>query len=199
MKNKFALLDSKDSVLVVIDVQDLFLKNLGEKMSERLVDRICWLVQVARWLKIPIVVTAEDVANDGPTNAKIRSVLTDDSPDLDKVVFGLTGQKDIMEQVQQTNRKTAVLVGMETDVCVQHSAFGLAESGFEVAVVTDATASPGIGHEVGIDRLRDAGVKLVSTKSLFFEWMRDLEKWNEFCRDSDGLEKTIFSHQLNIL
>ena len=46
----------------------------------------------------------------------------------------------------------------------------------EMAIdVTDATASPDIGHEVGLERLRNAGITLVSTKSLFFEWARDLD------------------------
>jgi hypothetical protein len=33
-------------------------------------------------------------------------------------------------------------------------------------------------------RLRDAGVTLVSTKGLFFEWVRDLEKCHAFFRSS---------------
>lgn len=175
MNNAFAIIDADDSVLIVIDVQDSFLRKLGNPIANRVVERITWLIQVARWLHIPIVVTAEDIAKCGPTTAPIREALPPGTLDHDKLVFGLAGQADIFQSVMGTGRKTAVLVGLETDVCVQHSALGLASHGFRVAVVTDATASPDIGHEIGLGRMRDTGITMVSTKSLFFEWVRNLE------------------------
>jgi nicotinamidase-related amidase len=184
MKIQSRLLDALDSVLVVIDVQDPFLERLGPGVSERVVARIRWLIQLADWLGIPCVVTAEDIETDGPTTSVLREVLPADSQDLNKVVFGLAGQPDILAAVAKTGRKTAVLVGLETDVCVQHSAIGLAELGYQVAVVVDATASPEIGHEIGIGRMREAGITLVSAKSLFFEWVRDLNACRRFFREA---------------
>jgi nicotinamidase-related amidase len=69
-----------------------------------------------------------------------------------------------------------VLVGLETDVCVAHSALGLLDRGYRVAVVRDATASPGEAHEAGIDRMRSAGAIVVTTKSLYYEWLRTVER-----------------------
>jgi nicotinamidase-related amidase len=178
------MLDVDDSLLIVIDVQDPFLSRLDEKVSQQIVTRIRWLIQLARWLKVPVVVTAEDMARCGPTTARLREVLTDASPDLDKLVFGLAGQPNILEAVEATARRTAVIVGMETDVCVQHSAMGLAAKGYKVAVVVDACASPDIGHDIGIGRLREAGITLVSAKSLFFEWVRNLELCHRFFREA---------------
>ena len=62
---------------------------------------------------------------------------------------------DILEAVQNTNCKTAVLIGYETDVCITHSALGLLELGYQVAVVADATGSPGEAHQIGLSRIRD--------------------------------------------
>jgi nicotinamidase-related amidase len=160
----FALLDVQDSSLIVIDVQDFFLRKLDDSIANRVVKRIRWLVQVAGSFKIPIIVTAEDIESNGPTTAPIRDVLPRDAADLNKVIFGLAGQPNILQKVQATGRKTAILVGLETDVCVQHSAFGLAELGYTVAVVVDATASPENGHQIGIERMRSAGIALVSCK-----------------------------------
>jgi nicotinamidase-related amidase len=175
MNDKLNLLDAGDSILIVIDVQDFFLNKLEKPIARRLVERIRWLVQVANWLEIPVMVTAEDIPDCGPTTAPVREVLPADASDLNKLIFGLAGQQDILDSVVATNRKTAVLAGLETDVCVQHSAMGLASQGFNVAVVADATASPDIGHDIGIERMRQAGITIVSTKSLFFEWVRDLD------------------------
>jgi hypothetical protein len=65
-----------------------------------------------------------------------------------------------------------VLLGLETDVCVAQSAIGLRERGLDARVVMDATASPGDAHEYGLERLRGAGVPLVSAKGVFMEWVR---------------------------
>jgi nicotinamidase-related amidase len=174
------LIDPDDSVLIIIDVQEGFLQRLPAVTAKTLLEHLHWLISTARWLEVPIVVTAEDLATDGPTEATLRAALPADVPDLDKVVFGLADQEDILARVVATGRRTAILTGMETDVCVQHSAFGLARRGFRVAAVVDATASPHGGHEVGLDRMRAAGIALVSTKSLFFEWMRTLARCQAF-------------------
>ena len=188
-----SLLDANDSVFIVVDVQDRFLKRLDKEVSEQVIERICWLVKVADWLDVPILVTAEEIDAVGPTNARVRSCIPESSEDLDKVVFGLAGQADILEWVNGSGRKTAVLAGLETDVCVLHSAIGLAGEGYRVAVVADACASPQTGHEHGLARLRDAGIVLVSTKGLFFEWVRDLEVCHDFFRNSGiGLPKGLY-------
>jgi nicotinamidase-related amidase len=85
--------------------------------------------------------------------------------------------------VRDTGRACAVLTGMETDVCVLHSAVGLREAGFRVAVVRDAVQSPGDGHEFGLERLRQLGVELVSTKGIFYEWLRTVQAAHEFERE----------------
>jgi nicotinamidase-related amidase len=179
----FALLDVQDSLLIVIDVQDFFLRKLDDSVANRVVGRIRWLVQVAGSFKIPIIVTAENVENNGPTTAQIRDVLPRDAADLNKVSFGLAAQPEILQKVQATGKKTAILVGLETDVCVQHSAFGLAERGYTVVVVVDATASPETGHQIGLERMRSAGIAMVSCKSLFYEWARDLATTDRIVRE----------------
>jgi nicotinamidase-related amidase len=69
---------------------------------------------------------------------------------------------------------------LETDVCVAHSALGLAEQGYKVVVVHDATASPGTAHEYGITRMQNAGIVVVSVKGLYFEWVRTVALDNAF-------------------
>ena len=102
------------------------------------------------------------------------------------MTFGLAAQPDILEAVQQTGRKTPVLIGYETDVCITHSALGLIDLGYKVAVVADATGSPGEAHRIGLERIRGAGGIIVSGKSLYYEWVRTVEKAMEF--ESLGIE-----------
>jgi nicotinamidase-related amidase len=178
------LLDRADSVLIVVDVQDTFLVKLDPSVAKALVARIRWLVLVAKWLKIPIIVTAEEIEADGHTTSGIREVLPIGTTEFDKWTFGLAAQADILSAVQATEKRTAVLAGLEADVCVQHSAFGLIALGYRVAVVVDATAAKGDGYEIGLGRMAGAGVARVSCKSLLFEWLRDLDSTHDFFRNS---------------
>ncbi len=187
-----SLLDADESVLIVIDVQDAFLKKLPVQESERLLNRICWLIAVAQWKQIPLVVTAEEIQKQPLASTLIQS-LPAGARIFDKVSFGLAQQPDILAAVEQTGRKTTVLIGLETDVCVTHSAIGLLGEGYRVAVVADATATPASGQEIGLYRMQNAGVVIVSTKGLFYEWMRTVETVNRFhrecpnMRDLDGI------------
>ena len=106
---------------------------------------------------------------------------------IPKVVFGLADDPRVGPAVRDTQRGTAVLVGLETDVCVAHSALGLLDQGMRVVVVEDAVASPGSAHAAGLDRMRRAGVVGVVTKQLHYEWMRTVERSRAFDAAHPGL------------
>jgi nicotinamidase-related amidase len=174
MAQTHQLFDRDKSCLVVIDVQQYFLDKLPFDQRQPLVARIAWLMRVAGVLGIPIIATAEDIANDGPLVAELMTALPEGSTVHDKVVFGLAAQPPIVVDVRSTGRSEFVMVGLETDVCVAHSAIGLIELGYRVAVLDDATASPPPHHEYGIARVRAAGAVITSVKGIYYEWMRDL-------------------------
>jgi len=175
-----SLLDVNDSLLIAIDIQPSFVKKENTAESNPLLQRMCWVIKVANWLSVPLIVTAEDIHHSGNISDEVAEVLPPDTKIYNKIIFGLTAQNDILEAVQQTNRKTAVLIGYETDVCITHSALGLIDLGYKVVVVADATGSPGNAHQIGLDRIRGAGGIIVSAKSLYYEWIRTVEKSNEF-------------------
>lgn len=168
------LFDHRKSCLVVIDVQQYFLDKLPPEWRQPLVDRIAWLMRLAKVLEIPIIATAEDIQEDGPLVAPLTAELPAGTVVHDKMVFGLCGQPSILDDIRKSGRGELVLVGLETDVCVAHSAIGLQDEGFRVAVIEDATASPPPHHEHGIRRVRDAGITVTSVKGVYYEWVRDL-------------------------
>jgi nicotinamidase-related amidase len=168
------LFSANKCALVVIDVQDYFLAKLPPDWRKPLVARIAWLMQVASILDIPVVATAEDIARDGPLLPDLEKQLPAGVNVHDKKVFGLCGQSDILEAVRQTGRSEFVVVGLETDVCVAHSALGLIDQGFRVAAIEDATASPLPHHDAGLRRMAAGGVILTNSKGIYYEWVRDL-------------------------
>jgi nicotinamidase-related amidase len=170
-----ALLDRKRCCLAVIDVQAFFLVKLPLDQREPLVARIAWLMQVARALEIPILATAEDIQRDGPLVPELEKLLDPGRPAFNKMVFGLHDQSDIRTAVKALGRDQFVLTGLESDVCITHSALGLKAAGYDVAVTVDACASPPPHHDIAMARLRDAGLTMTTVKGVYYEWLRDLE------------------------
>jgi len=178
------LIDVDDSALIVIDVQSRFLAKLPPDQSGALCQRVCWLIGVARWLGVPLVVTAEDIPKLGSVDSQVAQALPERTPIYNKLIFGLAGDRAILAALEQTGRRTAILAGLETDVCVAQSALGLLERGYRVGVVADATGSPGTAHAFGIERMRDAGAIITSVKGLFYEWVCSVERaerWHAEC------------------
>ncbi|MFO0994061.1 MAG: isochorismatase family protein [Hyphomicrobiales bacterium] len=181
--NRASLVDRNDSCLGVIDVQENFLAKLPLHERSILVARILWLVKVAARLDIPILATAEDMNRNGPLVPALATALPPQTHIHNKMVFGLHGQDDIREAVIKTDRKSFILTGLETDVCIAQSALGLAAAGFDVTVIADACGSPPPHHHDGIERLRDAGLRITTTKGLFYEWVRDLATYRDRVSD----------------
>jgi nicotinamidase-related amidase len=172
------LLDRDDSLLVVIDLQPRFWGDLlGAEDRRRALAaaaRAAWLAAAATAWGIPAVVTEEAPDRNGPTDEAVLRGLRPGTPVFTKPVFGLAACPDIMAAIRATGRRTALLAGYETDVCVTHSAVGLAEAGYRPVVVQDAVYSPFGAHAPGLARLRDLGVELIHCKGAYYDWARTL-------------------------
>jgi nicotinamidase-related amidase len=150
-------------------------------------DRAAWLAGVATALGIPAVVTEEDADRNGATASPIMAALPPGTDAFAKHVFGAADQPDILAAIVASGRHAAVVVGLETDVCVTHTAFGLLDRGYRVVVVVDATYAPGGTHEAGLRRLATAGAENVHAKGVYYDWVRTLEAARVFERDHPEL------------
>jgi nicotinamidase-related amidase len=177
------LLERDASALIVVDAQPGF----AEAEGAGILARIAWLVGVAGALGVPIVVTEEDPDRNGSTHPDIAARLPAGTTVHVKPIFGLAEVPAILAAVEATGRDTAVLVGMETDVCVAQSALGLLDRGMRVAAVADATYSPGAMHEHGLRRIADAGGVIVHAKGVYYEWVRTLDAARAFARAHQDL------------
>jgi len=171
-------IDVASSLLLVIDAQDGFYPpariDVDHEAKLQVLDRVAWVCAVARGLDVPMIVTEEDADTNGPTAPQVVNALVPGTVAHVKTVFGATENPAIAAAIDDLGRGVAVIVGMETDVCVAHSALGLSQRGLRPVVVHDAVYSAGTAHEFGLARLRAEGVELVSAKELYYEWLRAL-------------------------
>ena len=187
------LLDANRTALVVIDAQQNFLDKLPLAQRASLVERIAFVMKVAKAMELPILATAEDYAEGGsnpPMHPSLSALLPAGTRVWNKLVWNLYGQPDIRAAVDAVAEArgvdTWILVGLETDVCVAQSALGLQKGGFRVVVVEDAVATPPPHHAAGIRRIRDAGATVTSAKGVYYELVRDVPTVARVAREIGG-------------
>jgi nicotinamidase-related amidase len=178
------LLTRDDSLLVVIDLQPRLwgdrLNAEDLRCAKQAARRAAWLAAVANAWGVPAVITEEDPERKGPTEKAVLAALRPDAPIFTKPVYGLADCPDIMDAIRSTGRRTALLAGFETDVCVTHSAVGLGEAGYRVVVAEDAAYSPFGAQAPGTARLRDLGFELIHCKGIYYDWARTLKAARAF-------------------
>lgn len=82
--------------------------------------------------------------------------------------------KDFRNAVKATNRTQIILAGIVTDVCTAHLALSLRAEGYSVWANAEASGSSStFVRDVSNDRMRHAGVQVVSLFSIVCDLMRD--------------------------
>jgi nicotinamidase-related amidase len=175
---KKSLINVDDCVLIIIDVQDHFLAKLPPRRAKQLVNRVGWLIEIAKILNVPIIVTAEEQKRYSGLTGLLADKLPPSTRVLDKTVFNLADQPNILDEVRKTGRGTTVLVGLETDVCVAHSAIGLVQNGFQVVALADVASAPNESHVLGLERIRGTEAVVMGLKGLYYEWIRTVSMCN---------------------
>ncbi|WP_434618776.1 hydrolase [Azospirillum sp. B2RO_4] len=164
------ILRAQESVLVVVDVQERLLPAIHD--SERVVRNAAMLLKGAAALSVPVLVTEQYPRGLGPTVEAVRAHLPEGTPVIEKITFGSTGEPAFNAAVEALNRRQIVLCGTEAHVCVMQTALGLRQQGHAVYLVADAASSrTPANHAMALERMRAAGVTIVTTEMVLFEWM----------------------------
>jgi len=162
-----------DTVLVVIDVQGKLAQLMHEKTA--LFNNLRTMISGARALDVPILLTEQYPQGMGTTIPEIAELLTGVEP-ITKTSFSCCGEPVFMEAFAKLEREQALLVGIETHVCVWQTAYDLLESDYEVHVVADAVSSRSVDNKrIGLDNLRDTGAVITCTETALFELLRVAE------------------------
>ena len=190
------LLDVSESQLVLVDYQVRLMPAMVDS-ANTIANAVC-LARLAALLEIPAFVTEQSPSKLGATVAELREALATASPHLlSKMHFsaveeGLTEElrpppkpvqgnaRSLPKHLQKTGsgaqRASIVIAGCEAHVCLLQTALHLLEDEFDVWVVTDACSSrTERNRDAAFDRLAGAGVELVTTEMVAFEWMRTAE------------------------
>ncbi len=155
-----------DTALLVIDVQDKLLPLIPNHAA--MVRNIAFLIDAARLLQIPVTATEQYPKGLGPTTAELARRLPERP---DKTAFSCCALDSVVEGFHRAARPKVLLAGIETHVCVLHTALDLLNLDFRVYVAVDAVAARfAVDHDVALRRLEKTGAILTTTEGAAFEW-----------------------------
>jgi nicotinamidase-related amidase len=165
-------LEADQCALIVIDIQEKLLPPIYE--SERLVRNAQLLIRAAQIFKIPTLLSTQYARGLGGTVPEIASLLAGTEA-IDKTPFSCFGSEAFCSLLKRLPgiRKTLLLCGMESHICVTQTALGALREGYLVHVASDAVSSRTKWNwKIGLDRMRAAGAVISSTEMMIYELMR---------------------------
>jgi len=129
------------------------------------------LLKAAARLAVPVLASEQYPKGLGHTVPALADLLPDGAV-VEKVSFSCLGDDEPKSRIAALKRPQAVVCGIETHVCVLQTAIDLAGAGYQVFVPRDATGSRApLSVETAATRLARAGVEVVTTEMVVFEWM----------------------------
>jgi len=158
-----------DTALVVIDFQGSLFGTMDRDVGRRTLAKTILLIESAKILGLPVVVTEQYPRGLGVTMDEVRSALGDAYRPLEKVSFSLVGEPAAARVVRELGRLNFILCGMETHVCVLQSALDLIGEGFVPYVAADAVCSrERLDWEAGLSVMEGAGAEITSAETIVF-------------------------------
>ena len=166
--NDYRKLSSRDeALLLVVDIQKVMFDLCVEK--DRVEKNLEALIDTAATLGLPAIFTEHNAEKLGGFEPSLLE-RSPDSPVLNKVEFGCFGNRAIREAVDSSGKKTILLAGIESHVCIFQTAAQALSAGYAVHVVADAVSARSKSNvKIGLKRMRDAGAVLTSVEMAIFE------------------------------
>ena len=163
-------LDKNNTALVIIDIQERLAAVM--KMKDAVVNNCLHLIELAKMLDIPIVLTEQYPKGIGQTEEPIRKALPEYRP-IEKLTFSCCEEPSFPDAIRKLNKKTLIVTGMETHICILQTSIGLLREGFNVHLVKDAVCSRTKENwKIACEFMRDAGAVITCTETVLFQLLQ---------------------------
>lgn len=166
------------TALLLCDVQERF-RPLIHYM-ETVVQTTRYMTSVATALDMPIVATQQYTKVFGPTLAECFATpeIAAATPIFEKKKFSML-TPDVSTKLEELDKSSYILVGIETHVCVQQTCLDLLQQGKEVHIIVDGVSSQqAVDRQVALQRMQAAGAYLTTAQSAAYMLLQTAEHPN---------------------
>jgi nicotinamidase-related amidase len=166
-------LDRQRAALLLVDIQERLAAVMAPGDFATVENNVLVLLELARLLPLPVVVSEQYPRGLGPTVPALRAALEEPglSPArIEKLSFGCTDDPSFQEALHRLRRDQWIVVGMEAHICVYQTVRGLAALGNTVHVPADAVISRApLNVHRGLALAERAGAVITSTETVVFD------------------------------
>lgn len=161
------------TLVLLVDVQEKLAAAMPEDARARVVKHAGILLEAARVLGAPVVVSEQYPKGLGPTVPELRTKLDAlGVTPFAKTTFDACGDLAIARAVADAGASAVVVMGMEAHVCVMQTVRELVNRRFDTYVVADAVSSRReADRAVGLGLAERAGASVTTTETVVFDWM----------------------------
>src|SRR5215467_3452257 len=172
-----ALLDTSDTLFLLLDHQAGLFQTVKDISVAELRANTTMLAKLGALLKIPVITTAsEPNGPNGPLMPEIHEAAPHATFVPRKGEVNAWDNEDFVRTVRDTGRKTLIMAGVWTSVCVMFPALDAKAAGFNVYAVIDASGDPSeLASRTTVARFEQAGIVPTSTNAVLCELQRT---WN---------------------
>lgn len=180
------VIDPNDAVMLLIDHQSGLFQTVADMPMTELRSLAGALASMATLAKLPVITTAS--VPQGP-NGPLIPEIHENAPHAKYVArkgeINAWDNPEFVAAVKATGRKTLIIAGTITSVCMAFPAISAVAEGYKVFVVVDASGTYSkMTQEITLARVVQAGVVPMDTGAVAAElqktWHReDAAKWAE--------------------
>ena len=172
-----ALLDPSDTAILLLDHQTGLFQTVRDISLTDLRANTTMLAKLAALFKIPVITTAsEPNGPNGPLMPEIQQSAPHAVYVPRKGEVNAWDNDDFVRAVRATGRRTLIMAGVWTSVCVMFPALDAKAAGFREYAVTDASGAPSeLASRTTIARFAQAGVVPITANAVLGEVHRT---WN---------------------
>ena len=172
-----ALLDPADTVFLLLDHQAGLFQTVKDIGVAELRSNVVMLAKLATLMKIPVITTAsEPNGTNGPLMPEIHEFAPHAVYVARKGEVNAWDNQDFVNAVRATGRKTLVMAGVWTSVCVMFPALDAKMAGYKVYAVMDASGDVSeMANRTTLARFVQGGVIPTTTNAVLSEVHRT---WN---------------------
>ncbi|MFL5358565.1 isochorismatase family protein [Archangium sp.] len=178
------LLDPNDTVLLLLDHQTGLFQTVKDVPLPELRANTVVLAKIAELAKVPIITTAsEPNGSNGPLMSELAQAAPSAKYVARKGEVSAWDNADFVNAVKATGRKTLIMAGVWTSVCVAFPALQAKADGYKVYAVMDASGDMSeMASQTTLARMTQAGIIPVTTNVVMCEmqrtWARpDAARW----------------------
>lgn len=164
-------IEPESTLLMVIDIQEKLCKAMDQEVLANTTANVSILIEAAREFSIPVLITEQYPAGLGSTLLELKEKTA--ATPLEKMSFSCCGNEGILAKIAESGRKTIIVTGMETHICVLQTVLDLLKKGYHVQVVNDAVISRKKGNwRLGLNLASSAGAIISSTETILFQLLQ---------------------------